>query len=421
MFKKITLKNGLRLILVPDKNSQTVTVLILVATGSKYENKQLNGISHFLEHMFFKGTKKRKTPKEIAETLDKVGGSYNAFTSEEYTGYFAKVEKSHLDLALDWVSDIFLNSTLPREEMEKERGVIIEEINMHYDNPMSYLQILWPKLLYGDQSAGWPITGEKETVMRIKREDLISYRDSQYVASNTLICLAGNFSEKKALLRIKKYFSKIKVGKPKGKPKVIESQKKPNLLLHYRKTDQIHLALGVRAFSLFHPQKYSLQLLASILGGMMSSRLFIEIREKLGIAYYVDTVCETNPDTGFLVTFAGVEKESLKKAISVILREYRKIKEKGISKEELKKAKENAKGKLALSLETSDAKASFYGFQEILKREILTPKQISAKIEKIKEKDIAFVAKEIFKPQKLNLALIGPFKEKESLFKLLKI
>ena len=421
MVKKITFKNGLRVISIPDKSTQAVTLLVLVATGSKYEEKRINGISHFLEHMYFKGTKKRKTPKEIAEFLDKIGGSYNAFTTEEYTGYYAKVESSHFEKALDWISDIFLNSTLPEKELEKERGVIIEEINMYYDNPMSYVQILWPKLLYGDQPAGWPIAGEKETVNKIKREDLFNYMRSQYVAQNTIICVAGNFGEKLAIKKIRKYFSKIRTGKPKPKPKVIENQKKPNLLVSYRKTDQFHLCLGVRAFNIFHPQKYALEVLGTILGGMMSSRLFIEIREKLGIAYYISTSVETNPDTGFLVTSAGIQRDSIEKGISIILREYKKVREKGISKGELKKAKEYLKGKLALSLETSDTKASFYGVQEVLKKGILTPKQIKEKIERVTLREIKKVAREIFQPKNLNLALLGEVREKEKFQKLLRL
>ncbi|MDI6851971.1 MAG: pitrilysin family protein, partial [bacterium] len=187
MYRKITLKNGLRIITVPQKSTQAVTVLVLVGSGSKYERKEINGISHFLEHMLFKGTKKRPNVQAISETLDKIGGIYNAFTSEEYTGYFAKVEASHLDLALDWVSDIYLNSLLPEKEIQREKGVIIEEINMCYDNPMSYVRILWPKLLYGDQPAGWDVTGTKESVAKISREDLQDYMKNQYVAKNTLI------------------------------------------------------------------------------------------------------------------------------------------------------------------------------------------------------------------------------------------
>lgn len=421
MFKKTTLKNGLRIITVPQKRTQAVTVLVLVGAGSKYERKENNGISHFLEHMYFKGTKKRPSPIAIAELLDKVGGIYNAFTSQEYTGYFAKVETSNFELALDWVADIFLNSTFPEKEIEKEKGVIIEEINMIYDHPVAHIGVLWPKLLYGDQPAGWNIAGTKESVTGLNRQKLLEYMKKQYLAQNTILCLAGNIEEKKAINLTKKYFAKIKMGQPLKKPKVIEKQEKPQCLLEERKTDQTHLYLGVRGYNLFHPQRYVQELLAAILGGMKSSRLFIKIREELGIAYYIDTEAEEDPDSGFLVTRAGVDNQKVEKAIFTILREYKKITEKKISKPELKKAKDNIKGKLALFLETSDALASFYAGQELLEKEILTPKEIFAKIDKITANDILKVAKDIFKPEKLNLALIGPFRDKKPFEKLLKL
>jgi len=421
MFKKTTLKNGLRIITVPQKNTQSLTVLVLVGTGSKYEKKEISGISHFLEHMYFKGTKKRPSTIAITETLDKVGGIYNAFTAEEYTGYFAKVAASHFDLSLDWVSDIFLNSTLPEKEVEKEKGVIVEEINMIYDNPISYVQTLWPKLLYGDQPAGWDIAGTKGSVSNINRELLVNYMKSQYVASNTIISVAGKIEENSVIKKIKKCFSKIKTTKPKKKAKILEEQEKPEALLRFRQTDQTHLCLGVRTFNLFHPKRYVQELLAVILGGMMSSRLFEEIRSKLGIAYYINTSSETNPDTGFLFTQAGLDNKNVEKGILTILKEYKKISQKMVSFSELKKAKDYLKGKTTLLLESSDAQASFYAGQELLEKKILTPKEIFAKINKVTQDDILEVAKEIFKPEKLNLALIGPFKDKERFQRLLKI
>ena len=421
MFKKTTIKNGLRIITVPQKNTQSLTVLVLVGTGSKYEKKEINGISHFLEHMYFKGTRKRPSTTAIAETLDKVGGIYNAFTGEEYTGYFAKVASPYFDLALDWVSDIFLNSILPEKEIEKEKGVIIEEINMIYDHPMNYVQTLWNKLLYGDQPAGWDIAGTKETVPKMTREKLIDYMKKQYVAKNTIVSVAGNFNEKLAIDKVKKYFSKIKTKKPIEKPKVIESQEKPEILLHFRQTDQTHLCLGTRAFNLFHPQRYALDLLNVILGGMMSSRLFIEVRAKLGIAYYINTNCEMNPDTGFLFTQTGLDNKNVEKGVLTILKEYKKISEKKVPPSELQKAKDYLRGKTTLLLESSDAMASFYATQELLEKKILTPEEIFKKIDMVTTEDILKLAKEIFRPEKLNLALIGPFKEKDKFQQLLKI
>jgi len=418
MFKKIRLENGLRIITIPSKGTQTVTVLVLVGTGSKYEKKEENGISHFLEHMYFKGTKKRPSSLEVAEALDKVGGIYNAFTSQEYTGYFAKVSKEHFNLALDWVSDIFLNSTLPEKEIEKERGVIIEEINMRKDHPMEHVQVLWQKVLYGDQPAGWDIAGTVETVSRISRKDLIKYRDTHYVASNTIVCLAGNFNERLGVEKVKKYFSKIRIGKSREKPKVIEKQNKPEILFEKRDTDQTHICLGVRGFNLFDERRYVQEILGLILGGMMSSRLFEKIRTKLGIAYYIETEAFSDPDTGYLVTRAGLSNEKLEEGISEILKEYKKIKRDGVSKYELKKAKDYIKGKINILLESSDAKASFFAFQEILEKKISTPKEIFAKIDKVSRNDILKLAREIFKPEKLNLALIGPKGVKQEILKL---
>lgn len=421
MFKKTTLKNGLRIITVPQKGTQAVTVLVLVGTGSKYEKKEINGISHFLEHMFFKGTKKRSDKLEIAETLDKIGGIYNAFTGEEYTGYYAKVSVSHTELALDWVSDIFLNSLLPVKEIKKEKGIIIEEINMYHDIPMNYVQILWNRLLYGDQPAGWDILGTKESVLKINRQKLLNYMKSQYVASSTIVCLAGKIKQSLAIRKIKKYFSKISSTKPFKKLRVIERQTGPECLLHSRKTDQTHFCLGVRGCNIFHPQKYVQVLIAIILGGMMSSRLFMEVREKLGIAYYIKTSFESDSDTGCLVTQAGVDNKNVDKAILTILKEYKKISQRKIPIKELKKAKDYLKGKMVLELESSDAKVSFYAGQELLEKKILTPKEIFKKIDKVSQNDILKVAKDIFQPKKLNLALIGPFKDKEKFEKLLKL
>jgi predicted Zn-dependent peptidase len=418
MFKKISLKNGLRIITVPSKSTQTVTVLVLVGTGSKYERKEEKGISHFLEHMYFKGTKKRPSSLEIAETLDKVGGIYNAFTSQEYTGYFAKVSKEHFELALDWVSDIFLNSTLPEKEIEKERGVIIEEINMRKDHPMEHVQVLWQELLYGDQPAGWDVAGTVETVSKISRKDLINYRETQYVAPNTIVCLAGNFNEREGVKKVKKYFSKIKIGKGREKPKVIEKQERPEILFEKRETDQTHICLGVRGFNIFDERRYAQEILGLILGGMMSSRLFEKIRTKLGIAYYVETDVFSDPDTGYLVTRAGLNNERLKEGILEILKEYKKIKREGVSKSELKKAKDCLKGKMNILLESSDAKASFFATQEILEKKILTPDQIFKKIEKVSQSDILKLAREIFRPEKLNLALIGPKEVKREILKI---
>jgi len=420
MFKKTTLKNGLRIITVPQKGTQTATCLVLVGTGSKYETKNISGISHLLEHLLFKGTKKRPTNLQIAEPLDRVGGAYNAFTGEDYTGYYAKVDIKHLDLALDVISDIYLNSKLDQKEIAKEKGVVIEEINMYNDHPMSHVQSLWTKLLYGDQPAGWDIAGTKDSVSAITRSQLAEYMKTQYNAKNTVVCIAGGIDNEETANRIKRYFKRIRTEDGIKKTQVIEKQKEPNLLLEHRNTDQTHFCLGVRGYNLFHPQKYSLELLGLILGGMMSSRLFIEVREKLSLCYYIRAVASEDPDTGFLVVQAGVDNSRVEKAVGAVVKEFRKIADAKVSPKELKKVKDHIKGKMALSFESSDALASFYGAQELLENKILTPEQIYDKINKVTVSDIYRISKDIFKPEKLNLAIIGPVKNKEKLWTILR-
>ena len=418
-YKKKTLTNGMRILSIPKKGTKAAVVLVLVKTGSKYEDKELMGISHFLEHMLFKKTEKRPNLLRIAEDLDKVGGVFNAFTGEDYTGYYAKVNYKKLDLALEWVSDIYLNSLIPQEELQKERGVISEEINMRYDNPMTYTQVLWQRLLYGDQPAGWDIAGSKESVGNIGREDLLNYLNNQYTASNTLVVVAGNVKNNGVFRKVEKYFSSIRKNKPKDKVPVLELQDKPEVNLLERDTDQTHLCLGVRGFNSFSHHKYTQEIIATILGGMMSSRLFSKIREEKGLAYYIQAAASDNPDTGYLVSRAGIENEKAKEGIEAILEEFKRIREEEVKKEELQKAKDYIKGKTSLILESSDSLAFFYGSQELLEDKILSPEEVFKKIDQVSIKGVKEASREMFKAENLNLALIGPFKEKEEFEKIM--
>jgi len=419
MYKKTKLSNGLRLITVPKKGTKAVTVLVLVGAGSKYEIEEQKGISHLLEHMFFKGTKKRPSPLEVSKALDGVGGSYNAFTGEEYTGYYAKVEKSQLETAIEWVSDIFLNSTFPGKEMKKEKGVVIEEINMYNDIPMENVRILWPKLLYGDQPAGWNIAGSKESVRNLERKDLLGYKENQYVGSNTIVCIAGNIDNDNAKKLTKKYFSPVKKGEAKDKLKVKEEQKEPQILLQKQKTDQTHFCLGVRGYDINSSKRYATQVLSNTLGGMMSSRLFVKIRGELGLAYYVKTNASSQTDTGYLLTRIGADNKKTEKAVEAVLGEYGRIRDEGIKDKELTRSKENIKGNMALSLESSDRLGFFYAKQELLKNDIETPDDIYKEIDRVDPDEINKVTNDIFQPSGLNLAMIGPFNKKDNFKKIL--
>jgi predicted Zn-dependent peptidase len=414
MYKKITLSNGLRLITIPIENANSVTALILVGTGSKYETKDINGISHFLEHMFFKGTKKRPNTLKISETLDSVGGEYNAFTDKEVTGFWAKVDKKHSDVALDWISDIFLNSKFDEKEMEREKGVIIEEVNMYLDTPMAYVGELFEELLYGNIPAGWPVIGTKENILSFDRKKVVDYYNSHYSPSNVIVCVAGAINEAEIEKKIKGYFEKAKEAGADQKVGVKEQQSEPQLLLHYKKTDQTHFCLGVRAYNLFDKRRSALTLLSIILGGNMSSRLFINVRERNGLAYSIHTSASSSTDTGYLVTQAGIDHKNLEKAVNLILKEYKDLKDKKITEKELQKAKDYLKGVMSLSLDSSDSQASFYGMQELMEKSILTPAEKFKKIDAVTIDEIKKVAEDIFQPEKLNLSVIGPFEDVDS-------
>ena len=419
-YTKKVLGNGLRVITVPMKDNPTVTVLVLVEAGSKYETKEVNGISHFLEHMCFKGTVKRPKAIDISKELDSIGSQYNAFTAQEYTGYYAKSDAKHFKKIFDVVSDIYLNSTFPETEMQKEKGVIIEEINMYEDMPNRHVQDLMMELLYGDQPAGWNIAGEKKNITGMKRDDFITYKKAHYLPEATTIVVGGHITEKEVMKEVLKVFVKIESGKKSKKLKVVEKQEKPEVLLKFKKTDQTHFVLGVRTYDLFSKKNAVLSLLGGVLGGGMSSRLFQKLREEMGVGYYVRAYNDVYTDHGFFQVSAGVDNKRIEEVIHAVLEECRKLMCEEVSAEELNKVKECLIGNMKLSLESSDDIANFYGGQELLKKEIKSAEEKAKELRKVSAKDIKKLANEIFKDEKLNLALIGPFKDKQKFSKILK-
>ncbi|MDD5050910.1 MAG: pitrilysin family protein [Candidatus Pacebacteria bacterium] len=410
-YSKKVLPNGLRIITVPMKDNPTATVMVLVEAGSKYETKEISGISHFLEHICFKGTKKRPSSFHITRELDQIGATYNAFTSQEFTGYYAKARATNLPEILDIISDLYLNPVFPEKEIEKEKGVIVEEINMYEDTPQDHVQDMFVKLLYGDQPAGWNVAGRKEVVNRLKRDDFVKYRSEHYVSSATTIIVAGHIEEKTVISEIEKLFKDISHSKKDGKLKVIEAQKVPEILLKERKGDQAHLVLGVRTFDVYDKKSRVANLLAGVLGGGMSSRLFQKLRDDLGICYYVHAGNDASTDHGYFSVSAGVDVNRVEEAIQAILMELKKAKEELVSLEELNRVKEYIIGHLYLGLESSNSLANFYGFQEVLKRSILRPEEVVAELKAITPEQIQTIAKEIFRDERLNLALIGPYSD----------
>jgi predicted Zn-dependent peptidase len=420
-YEKITLKNGLRVVLAPMKDSPTATVIVMTGTGSRYETKENNGISHFLEHIFFKGTQKRPTTLDIATELDGIGGAYNAFTGKDRTGYYAKSASKHIETALDVMSDVFLNATFDAKEIERERGAIIQEMRMYEDMPSRRVEELFENLLYGDTPLGWDIIGPEKNIKTMKRDMFMKYLDEKYRAENIVVCVAGGFPKKKVLDYITKHFSTIPGEYKKQFEKVEEKQEKPNILVHKKKTDQTHCMVGVRTFDMFSKDRYPLMVLADILGGGMSSRLFIEVRERRGLAYRVSTGVESYHDAGYLATHMGVEHENLEKALGVVLKEYKKIARNGVEAKELKKSKEHIKGRMAMGLESSDDVAEYLATQEVIRDEVVLPETIAKRIDRVSVKDVQRVAKDIFKSNRLNLSVIGPSVSQENIEKLLKL
>ncbi len=421
MYKKTILKNGLRIITVPQPANMAMTVLVMVEAGSKYEQKQINGLSHFLEHMCFKGTTNRPTSMLISAELDGLGAHYNAFTSHEWTGYFAKVEKHHAQQAIDLISDLYLNPIFDKAEIEKEKGVIIEELNMYEDMPQRKIGDIFLHLLYGDQPAGWDVGGEKDIIRILTKEDFVAYRAKHYLPQATTVIVTGAFDEPAVLAQIEKLFGNMSSGGKGTKLAVIEKQEKPIVFVKHKESDQTHLMLGFRAFSMFDPRRYTLEVLADILGGGMSSRLFHKIREELGAAYYINASADLYTDHGYIAAGAGVEHSKLEIVIQAILAEFKRLTDEPVSAEELARAKSHLSGTMMLGLETSDSLAVYYGVQEVLRKSEMTPDEILKKIELVTSAEIQTLAKELFKNAGLNLAMIGPKKEGKEFEELLKL
>ena len=348
--KKITLKNGLRVLLVPQPENMAATVLILVEAGSEYETKKINGVSHFLEHLMFKGTTTRPKPGMIAHELAALGAQSNAFTDQECTGYWAKAQAEKLPRILEIVSDLYLNPIFNPEEIEKERGVIIQEINMYEDDLPARAQKIFSELVYGDQPAGWDVAGTKEVVRALHRDDFAAYRALRYVAPGTLVVVAGKFNEKITLAQIQRTFGSLPRKRVIAKKPVKEQQSEPRALLHFKESDQAHLVLGFRAFNRFDKRRNALRLMADILGGGMSSRLFMKVREELGAAYYIGAGTDLSLDHGLISISAGIDHGKIETVIKAILNECRRMCDEVVPADELQKSKDHMIGNLILGL-----------------------------------------------------------------------
>ncbi|KKU80443.1 MAG: Peptidase M16 domain protein [Parcubacteria group bacterium GW2011_GWA1_47_8] len=418
-FKKKVLQNGLRMIAVPMADNPTVTVLVLVETGSKYEPKEKNGISHFLEHMCFKGTANRPNTSDLSKELDTLGCEFNAFTGQEFTGYYAKGKVADFPKLIDIISDLYLNPLLKEDEIEKEKGVIVDEINMYDDMPMQKVHEVWTNLLYGDQSAGWPITGLRDVVRGMSRKDFVAYRKAHYVASATTVIVSGNIDTIKAFKEITKRFKGIALSKKGRKKKTRDMQQAPQVAVRHKETDQTHFILGVRSFPIYDKRNSALSVLGGVLGSGMSSRLFRKIRDEMGVGYYVRAGNSASTDSGYFAISAGVSNDRLEEVLRAVMAELENLKNNLVPAEELSKVKEHLVGMMYLGLESSDDLAEYYGVQEILHRENELPQAKEKRIRAVTAADVQKVARTIFIEKNLNLALIGPFEKGEAFLPIL--
>ena len=426
-YKLHNLPSGLRVITVPMPNLESVTVTVWVKTGSRNEEKRINGISHFLEHMVFKGSVKRPTAKEISSAVDSIGGEFNAATSKDWTNFYIKAGINNLETAFDVLSDMVLNPLLKSDEIEREKGTIIQEIAMYEDTPMVKIGEVFENLTFAGNSLSWDTAGTAKSVKRITKNDFERYRKMHYYPENMLISIAGGVSEIKALELVKKYFEFAHLGggfghfgHPRGVSFQIK-QNKPQVKLKTKKDEQAHFIIGFRAEGRAYKGRYAQGLLSAILGAGMSSRLWIEVRERRGLAYAVKTSMDRYIDTGYLGTYAGVDPKKVDEAIAVMLEQHYGISngQFPISNEELHRAKEFIKGHFALALEDTKNVSSFFSDQALFLDEILTPEEIFKKVDKVTLDEVNFEAKRLFVPSRLNLAIIGDCNDRGKFEKLL--
>jgi predicted Zn-dependent peptidase len=411
---------GLRLRVVPMAGTGTVTLMILVGTGSRHETPDQSGISHFLEHLFFKGSRKRPTTRLISETIDSVGGEFNAFTSKEMTAFHAKAGAQHAPLLLDVIGDMLLHPLFSPKEIDRERGVITEEINMYEDMPLMTIGEEWETLLYGRHALGRQVIGTKEIVATLPRRAFLSYVGRQYSAANTVACLAGNIDPAYGTKLLTKALTSFPQAAPKRASAFKGTWGVQRVSVKEKKTDQAHVMIGGPGVSYTHADRPAVDVLCAILGGSMSSRMFLEVRERRGLAYSVRTFPEHFVDTGYVATQAGVPPRKFPEAVKVILRQYRKIRTQRVPAAELKKAKETLKGRLLLKLESSDAVAQFVGGQEVLTQRILTVDEVFQRLEAVTPDEVRRVAETALKPSRLRLNVIGEGRTPKELADLLR-
>ena len=417
VFERTKLSNGIRVLIAPMPQAQSVSCFVMFAAGARYETADIGGIAHFAEHMFFKGTERRPTARALATEIDGIGGEFNAFTGKEYTGYYVKCAAGTRDVALDVLVDMLRNSRFNQEEIDREKGVIVEEMNMYYDTPRDFVGGVYESLLYGDQPLGRDIIGTKETVRAATRETFTSFIDRWYRPERMVVGLGGKIGVG-LIERLEELLGSIEPRETGMPEPVVIPENGSSVRVHTKKADQAHIVLGARSYPLGHPDRYALQLLATVLGGGMSSRLFTEVRERRGLAYYVFGTNSSYVDAGSLYAQAGVDIDRIDDAVTTIARELRLIAEEPVPAAELEKARAFAKGRFVLGLESPHGTIMFGLRREVLQGGAEEPDAVLAGLDAVTGEDVQRVAQDVVGKQ-LKLAVIGPFEDAERFERLL--
>jgi predicted Zn-dependent peptidase len=418
MYRVTKLHNGLTVATAEMPHMLSVSVGLWVGVGSRYEPAPLNGVCHFIEHLLFKGTKKRSA-KEISEAVEGIGGYLNAFTSEEITCFHARAGYERFDELLDVLLDMLLGSRFDPPEIAKEREVIKEEIAMGLDEPQHYVQELLNATLWPGQPLGRPITGTTGTLDAMTRSHLLGYLRENYVAGNVLIVAAGRLKHRQVVRAATRYAPRLPATAQPRFPEARNDQQHPRLRLFTKKTEQTQLALGIRTCSRHDDRRYALRLLNTILGENMSSRLFQVVREDRGLAYSIYSTPSFYSDAGDLVISAGLDTDNLPKVLRLILRELHRMREAPPSAAELRRARDYVIGQIDLSLESADNQMNWVGEQLIGYGKVMRPVQVKRRLQEVTAAEIRAAARDFFRPDRLNLALVSPLATDKSVAKIL--
>jgi predicted Zn-dependent peptidase len=418
VYERHTLENGLRVLTAPLPHAQSVACFVMLAAGSRYEQAENRGIAHFAEHMFFKGTERRPTSRDLTTIVDGIGGEFNAFTSKEYTGYYVRCAGADRDVALDVLVDMLRHSKFDPEEVEREKGVILEEMNMYFDTPRDYISSVYEELMFGENPLGWETLGTKETIRGATRETFLEYLERWYTPQRMVVGVSGKVGDD--LLPTLEGLLGDMGGNGAGSPAPaqLERDGRPRVRVHHKDSDQAQICLGVPSYPLEHPDRYALQLLATVLGSGMSSRLFTEVRERRGLAYYVYGMNHSYTDAGTLLAQGGVDLARVDEAVKVVVEQFRRMAEETVPSDELEKARSYAKGRFVLQTESPQGVILFGLRREVLEGRAAEPEEIVAGLDAVTAEDVQRVARDVIRDGALHVAVIGPFEDEERFAKL---